>query len=74
MITAERLQHLINQTPKTLTELVDKEGVEFCLSEFKGISNGGQFVYKVLYENDNGPKIGQVVLTWSSNDLKVEFK
>ena len=51
MITAERLQHLINQTPKTLTELVDKEGVEFCLSEFKGISNGGQFVYKVLYEN-----------------------
>jgi hypothetical protein len=56
MITAERLQTLTTFTPVALArglELSGYKDVEFNTAEFLGITNGGQFCYRVTFYNDH---------------------
>ncbi len=55
MITAERLQTLTTFTPKALAVALAQSGYTGCSfekAEFVGITNGGQFCYKVAYFDD----------------------
>jgi hypothetical protein len=51
MITAEKLQELTTLSPANLTSLVNSNtrGVIISDAKFIGITNGGQFCYKVVY-------------------------
>jgi hypothetical protein len=69
MITAERLQTLTTFTPVALArglELSGYKDVEFNTAEFLGITNGGQFCYKVTFYNDHIQEEdeGKVYLTY----------
>ncbi len=55
MITADKLFMLINMPPVMLTEGIQKAGYKkdkFETSKFLGMTNGGQFCYKVSYIQD----------------------
>jgi hypothetical protein len=69
MITAERLQTLTTFTPLALArslELTGYRDIEFKTAEFVGITNGGQFCYKVTFFNDHigEEDQGKVYLTY----------
>ena len=72
MITADRLQTLISFTPRALAMGLAQSGytgVSFETAEFVGITNGGQFCYKVTYFDDAGTgevETGKVFLTYDS--------
>ena len=56
MITADQLRLLTNMPPVMLTEAIRKTGYKkdkFETSEFLGMTNAGQFCYKVSYIEDN---------------------
>ena len=56
MITADKLHLLTNMPPVMLTEAIRKTGYKkdkFETSEFLGMTNAGQFCYKVSYIEDN---------------------
>ena len=57
MITADKLRLLTNMPPIMLTEGIRQSGYKkdkFETSEFLGMSNSNQFVYKVsIIENDS---------------------
>lgn len=57
MITAETVQELINFTTKDLQRILNTSGYRRCAfetAEFLGITNGGQFCYKVTYYDEAG--------------------
>ena len=57
MILADTLKTLTTFGPKGLAVVLDKSGYSMCSfksAEFKGITNGGEFCYKVTYHDDNG--------------------
>jgi hypothetical protein len=57
MITAERLQTLTTFTPKALAVALAQSGYTGCAfetAEFVGITNGGQFCYKVTWFDEAG--------------------
>lgn len=57
MITAQTLQGLINFTTKDLAKILDTSGYSMCsfeTAEFLGITNGGQFCYRVTYFDEAG--------------------
>ncbi len=70
MITADRLQTLTTFTPKALAVALAQSGYTGCAferAEFLGITNGGQFCYKVTYFDDAGTgevETGKVFLTY----------
>lgn len=53
MITAAKLRELINYTNIDLSRMMDQE-VDIHTAEFVGITNAGQFCYKVKYWDDRG--------------------
>ena len=73
MITAERLQTLTTFTPKALAMGLAQSGytgVSFETAKFLGITNGGQFCYKVTYFDDAGTgeiEEGKVYLTYDQS-------
>jgi len=80
MITAERLQTLITFTPKALAMGLAQSGytgVSFDTAEFIGITNGGQFCYKVTFYNDHIEEedTGKVYLTYDQTmgSVKVDY-
>ena len=57
MITADKLNQLINIDRKELAFILDRSGYSMCAFEdveFLGITNGGQFCYKVTYFDEMG--------------------
>jgi len=71
MITADRLQTLISFTPMALArglEIQGHETQEFKTAEFIGITNAGQFCYKVAYfdERFGEDTESKVFLTYDS--------
>ncbi len=57
MILADTLKTLTSFGPKGLAVVLDKSGYSMCsfeTAEFLGITNGGQFCYKVTYHDDAG--------------------
>jgi hypothetical protein len=80
MITAERLQTLTTFTPVALArglELSGYKDVEFNTAEFLGITNGGQFCYRVTFYNDHIQEedTGKVYLTYDQavGSVKVDY-
>ncbi len=80
MITAERLQTLIGFTPVALArglEMSGHKGVEFKTAEFLGITNGGQFCYRVTFFNARIKEEdeGKVYLTYDAamGSVKVDY-
>jgi hypothetical protein len=73
MITAERLQTLTTFTPKALAVALAQSGYTGCAfktAKFIGITNGGQFCYKVTFHDEEGmdeDAEGKVFLTYHSN-------
>ena len=69
MITAEKLNELISFTPKGLARVLDSSGYSMCSFEtakFVGITNGGQFCYRVTYYDEAGTgdhEVGKVFLS-----------
>ena len=71
MITADRLKTLTSFTPKALAHGLAASGytgVSFETAEFVGITNGGQFCYRVTYYDDNTEQneVGKVFLTYNA--------
>ena len=75
MITPVKLQELISHTPQTLVTVLDFSGYtgeQFKSAEFIGITNSGQFCYKVVYhdyhdESGTGQAVGKVFLTYKKD-------
>jgi hypothetical protein len=66
MITAERLQLLTTYNSGALQKSVGQraEGLEFTSSKFLGITNGGQFCYRVVFHVRGGTDSAKVFLTY----------
>ena len=81
MITADKLQTLITFTPKALAHALADNGYaghSFESAEFVGISNGGEFVYKVKFYDEAGTgevETAKVFLTYhhNGNFVTVDF-
>lgn len=71
MITAERLQTLTTMSPGKLAKVLDQSGYSMCsfkTAQFLGITNGGQFCYKVTYYDEAGTgedEVGKVFVTYA---------
>ena len=67
MITAETLTTLLSFTPEALTRAAEDAGYNgppFTSSRFLGITNGGQFCYRVVFHVLGGTDSGKVFLTY----------
>lgn len=80
MITADKLKTLTTFTPVALArglELSGYKDVEFNTAEFLGITNGGQFCYRVTFFNDHIEEEddGKVYLTYDQTmgSVKVDY-
>ena len=73
MITAATLKTLTTFTKSALARALAVSGytgASFESAEFIGITNGGQFCYKVTYYDDAGTgeiETGKVFLTYNTN-------
>ena len=72
MVTPVKLQELISHTPQTLATVLHFSGytgAQFKSAEFIGITNSGQFCYKVVYhdESGTGQAVGKVFLTYNKD-------
>jgi hypothetical protein len=72
MITAETLTTLTTFTPKALSVALAQSGYTGCgfeTAEFVGITNGGQFCYKVTWFDEAGTgenEVSKVFLTYNA--------
>ena len=81
MITAEKLQTLINYSPKALAHALASNGYaghSFETAEFVGITTDGNFCYKVKFYDDAGTgqvETARVYLTYhhNGNFVTVDF-
>jgi len=76
MITAETLKLLTSYSTHTLAMTLDSCGYKmmaFKGAKFLGITNGGQFCYKVEYhdEDGRGATFGKVFLTYNPTENRV---
>ena len=72
MITADTLKILTTFTAPALTRAAEDAGYtgpEFTSCKFLGITNGGQFCYKVVFQVNSGTDSTKVFLTYDhAND------
>jgi hypothetical protein len=81
MITVEMLDQLTKMKPHGLSEILNHSGYKGCFfkrAQFVGITNGGQFAYKVVYHDDAGTgkdAVGKVFVSYnhSSGDFTADF-
>ena len=80
MITADKVKLLTSQTPTRLSLILKHSGYTGCFfkrAEFVGITNGGQFAYKVTYHDDSGEgeEVGKVFLSYdqSTGGMTADF-
>ena len=74
MITAETLTTLLSFTPAALTRAAEDAGYTgppFTSSRFLGITNGGQFCYKVVFQVKGGTDSTKVFLTYDHTEDRV---
>jgi hypothetical protein len=69
MILADTLKTLTSMGPKALARVLDVSGYSMCSfksAEFLGITNGGEFCYKVTYHDDagTGEEVGKVFVKY----------
>lgn len=77
MILADTLEVLTTMGPKALARVLDASGYPMCSfksAEFLGITNGGEFCYKVTYHDDGGGPdpdalaVGKVFVKYDQNN------
>lgn len=79
MITATTLQTLTTFTKSALARALAVSGytgAAFESAEFLGLTNGGQFCYKVTYYDDAGTgeiETGKVFLTYTNGTVTAEY-
>lgn len=71
MILAETLKTLTTQTPAGLTQILKASGYTGCFfksATFLGMTNGGEFCYKVTYHDDSGEgeAVGKVFVKYDT--------
>jgi len=76
MITADTLQTLTTFSSGALSKALSvcgHEGMKFSGCKFLGLTNGGQFCYRVEYfeEDQRGATSGKVFLTYNPAEGKV---
>jgi hypothetical protein len=74
MITAETLTHLTTFSPQFLTkaaQLAGYKGPVFSSCKFLGITNGGQFCYRAVYQVEGGIDSTKVFLTYDHTEDRV---
>ena len=77
MITADMLEHLTTMGTRQLERLAAVSGYKdnrYSTAEFLGITNGGQFCYKVTFHDEEGmdeDAEGKVFLTYDPAAGKV---
>jgi hypothetical protein len=73
MITAERLALLTSYNSGALQKALGKksEGLEFTSAKFLGITNGGQFCYRVVFHVKGGTDSAKVFLTYNPAEDRV---
>ena len=69
MITADRLNSLINLTPSAIQALVPKSAIKYESSEFLGLTNAGQFCYQMGYLDDTATKYTKVFITATTTGM-----
>lgn len=80
MITADQLKTVTTLGPKGLAVVLDQSGYSMCAfktATFLGITNGGQFCYRVTYYDENGlgEEVGKVFVTFdhSTGGITADF-
>lgn len=77
MLTADKIKVLTSLDKSSLARILDSSGYSMCSfksTEFLGITNGGQFCYKVVYFDDAGTgknEIGKVFVSFDHANEKV---
>lgn len=77
MLTADKIKVLTSLDKSSLARILDSSGYSMCSfksTEFLGITNGGQFCYKVVYFDDAGSgknEIGKVFVSFDHENEKV---
>ena len=74
MITPEVLKTLTTFTSHALTNAIKSAGYKrdsFTSAKFVGITNGGQFAYKVEFMEDKKPVVAKVFLSYDPAAGKV---
>ena len=75
MITADTIEVLTSYSPQYLTkaaQLAGYKGPNFTACKFLGITNGGQFCYKVVFHVVGGTDSAKVYLTYNHADGRVK--
>lgn len=76
MITADTLEHLITMDTGQLERLAAVSGYDgdrYNSAEFLGITNGGQFCYKVTWVEEGDTFKGKVFLTYHYGEDRVSL-
>jgi hypothetical protein len=81
MITAETLKQLTTMGPTMLAQVLNHSGYTgavFKSAEFVGITNGGEFAYKVVYFDDAGTgkdAVGKVFVKYdpTTNQVSADY-
>ena len=74
MITAEALQTLTTFTAEALTRSAQDagyKGPEFTSCRFLGITNGGQFCYRVVFHVKGGTDSTKIFLSYNHSESRV---
>jgi uncharacterized protein YprB with RNaseH-like and TPR domain len=79
MITVETLNRIMKYSAKDLSSELMRSGYSDCdfkSAEFVGITNGGQFAYKVIFFDEEGTgkdQAGKVFLTVSGDTIEAGY-
>jgi hypothetical protein len=73
MITADTLRTMTTFTAPALQRALgkDAQGLEFTSAKFLGITNGGQFCYRVVFHVKGGTDSAKVFLTYNPAEGRV---
>lgn len=77
MILADTLKLLTTQTPTGLTQILKASGYKGCFfktATFLGITNGGEFCYKVTFHDEEGMNedaVGKVFVKYDQTNHAV---
>ena len=77
MITADKIQQLINLTTQDLEQIIQRDYPEdrFLTSRFLGITNAGQFCYSVTYPDPNyeQPQQTKIFVDYDTFGLRADY-
>ena len=77
MILADTLKLLSTQTPTGLTQILKHGGYTGCFfksATFLGLTNGGEFCYKVTFHDEEGmdeDAVGKVFVKYNTADHSI---